>query len=130
MSPKQRASFVNVYTPETTKDWESHVSTSVQTQLRDLACRELAIPFTGRVLVSLRMNLRRPKSTPKSVQWPIMSRSDVDNLAKSILDAAQNAGLMVNDCLVTDLDVRKRFADDIHPEGVELDVTGMMDRGF
>jgi Holliday junction resolvase RusA-like endonuclease len=125
-TPKGRASFVHVYTDKVTVGWEEHVSTCIQTQIRELGRRDITLPFAGRVLITLRVNLRRPKSTPKTVLWPTKSRSDVDNLAKAILDAAQNAGVIANDCLVTDLYVCKRFADEDHPEGVELDLTGII----
>lgn len=118
--------YVHVYTPPTTATWETHIETCVRTQIRELNCRDLVLPFAGRVLMDVRFNFRRPKSTPLTVLWPTKSRSDVDNLVKAILDAVQNAGVMVNDCLVTDLNIRKRFADQDHPEGVEVDVTGIM----
>lgn len=128
VTPKGGRPFAQIYTDEQTRDWEERVVRYVQDQLRRLAAQddgqELALPFRGRVLVSLRFNLAKPKSYSASVTMPVTSRSDVDNLAKAVLDALQNAQVLANDNIVTDLVTCKRYADEEHPVGVEVDLTG------
>ncbi len=121
--------WIQFYTDEGTVTWEAWVAHRVVeqvTHLEVLGDSDLRLPFAGRVLVSLRFNFERPKSTPKSVLYPVKNRTDVDNLAKAVLDALQNARVLVNDNIVTDLTVIKRYADDAHPEGVEIDITALM----
>lgn len=117
---------MQVYTPSTTVDWETLVETSVRIQIHNLRRPDIVLPFRGAVWISLRFNLRRPKSTPKSVLWPTTSRADVDNLAKGLLDACESAGVFVNDRLVIALSTCKFFADADHPEGVEVDLSGVL----
>jgi Holliday junction resolvase RusA-like endonuclease len=120
--------WVQFYSDPATVDWEKYVSRRVLDQLDELAARDddiaIALPFTERCLVTLRFNLAKPKSTPKA-QFPVKSRTDVDNLAKAVLDSLQNAGLIANDNIITDLTVSKRYADEDHPEGVEIDITAL-----
>jgi Holliday junction resolvase RusA-like endonuclease len=132
VTPKDgRKAWVQIYTDEITVGWEERVEHQVKEQLvwltaQSLDDQVLTLPFRERVLITLRFNLDKPKSTPKSVLFPVKSRSDVDNLAKAVLDALQNAGVLCNDNIVTDLMVVKRYSDDAHPQGVEVDVTGLL----
>lgn len=120
--------YAQIYTDPQTREWEEHVEKQVRWQLDELGRRDddqaLTLPFRDRVVITLRFNVHRPASYPKSVTLPLKARGDVDNMAKSILDAMQNAGLFVNDRLITDLNLSRRYADAQHPEGVEADVTG------
>ncbi len=120
--------FAQIYTDPRTREWEDHVEAQVKRQLLILEQiddgQELVLPWDGRVIASLRFNVPRPASYPKSVTLPLKARGDVDNLAKSVLDAVQNAGVFANDRLVTDLLSFRRYADDQHPVGVEVDLTG------
>lgn len=81
-----------------------------------------SLPWTGRVMVNLRFNIRRPSSLPKKTQFPLKG-ADVDNLAKSVLDALQNVQLIGDDKTCTDLMACKRFEEKDHPEGVEVEIT-------
>lgn len=74
------------------------------------------------MIVNLRFNFTKPKSTPKKVTNKL-TKPDWDNLAKGVMDALQNLGLYRDDAQVTDCTTCKRFADADHPEGVEIDVT-------
>lgn len=120
--------WVQFYSDENTVTWEQWVAGQVTQQLIRLSVADgskAAMPFEGRTLISLRFNFVKPKSTPSSVLYPVKSRTDVDNLAKAILDALQNAQVLVNDNIVTDLTAIKRYVSDGHPEGVEIDITSV-----
>lgn len=77
------------------------------------------LPFTGRVIATLAFHLRRPASAPRRVRYPLR-KPDVDNLAKSVLDALVNVAVLNDDNIVTDLTISKRFAPPDAPEGVEI----------
>jgi len=120
--------WAQIYTPHETVGWEEMVVVQVRQQLVGLELAEpglarLPMPLSGRGLLWMRFNLPRPKSTPKSVRYPMKSRSDWDNLAKSAQDALQLAGLISNDAMITDGSVAKRFAEPGHPSGVEIELT-------
>lgn len=113
------------YTPENTVNWEQSVGWQVREQLTRIMMQDgvkLPLPIKGRVMADLRFNFTKPKSTPKRVTDKL-TKPDFDNLAKSIMDALQNIGFYQDDNLVTDCTIRKRFADDEHPEGVEVELT-------
>jgi Holliday junction resolvase RusA-like endonuclease len=125
-----KTGFVHTYTPETTVNWEQTVVWQVKQALAqvqmdsDISC----LPFAGRIVADVRINVERPKSLPKSVEFPMKSRpGDVDNLAKSVLDALQLAGIIEDDKTVTDLSAYKRFANSEHPEGVEVELISWID---
>jgi len=64
-------------------------------------------------IVPLRLELLFVFKTPKNVKknkYP-MVRYDVDNLAKSVMDAMEGE-LMENDCIVTELEVKKLYGHD------------------
>lgn len=123
----RRGEGVTVYTDETTLNWEQNVGWQVKQQLTALSLEpgggEVHLPFRGRVVADIRFNFERPASTPKKVQFPVKNRTDVDNLAKAILDSLQNVGVLANDNIVTDMDTRKRFVEPGHPQGVEVVLT-------
>lgn len=118
--------FVQTFTPDATVNWENTiawqakqalawVNVNYPSEITDLPCR-------GRVMADLRFNVVRPQSLPKKVQIPLKG-ADVDNLAKSVLDALQGMNVFHDDKQVTDLQVSKRFAEPGHPEGVEIELT-------
>ena len=67
-------------------------------------------PFEGPVTLFVVFHMRRPKR-PKNA-LPIV-RPDADKMVRAILDALQAAGVFHDDAQVTDLSVKKRYAD--HP---------------
>lgn len=126
---RRTPNFVQTYTPESTRTWEQIIVGQVKEQIAGLTAvlpaekLEGVFPFTGRIDADIRVNSVKPKSAPKSVQFPLKAQpGDVDNLAKSVLDALQLAGVIQDDKTVTDLTVYKRFADENHAEGVEVDL--------
>lgn len=122
--------FAQIYPDPRSAEWEDTIVRQVRSQLDRLAQaddgQELVLPFRERVIAVLRYNLVRPKSLPKSVTLPVHSKEDVDNLEKAIFDALQksDAGVLANDSQVTDVSHFKRYADEAHPVGVEVDLTG------
>lgn len=123
-----KTGFVHTYTPDTTVNWEQTIVWHAKQFMAWLALENpegrLAMPYTGRILADVRFNILRPKSLPKSVHYPMKSRpGDVDNLAKSVLDALQLAGIIDDDKTVTDLSTCKRFTSEGHDEGVEVELT-------
>jgi len=66
--------------------------------------------FDGPVRVRLVFVLRRPKSvSAKKRPWPSV-KPDVDNLAKTVLDALSAAVAWIDDSLVCILEVEKMYA--------------------
>jgi len=98
-------------------------------------------PVSSAVAVSVEVVLPRPKSRPRTGQhalyWhptedyplPIGGKwGDIDNYAKSALDALQAAGIIEDDCAVVELAVTKQAGTDVglyitlslvHPEHIE-----------
>lgn len=129
---RRTPNFVQTYTPETTVNWEQTIVSQVKHQIATITAMigpgQLdVLPFAGRIMADVRINSVRPKSASKSVEFPLKAQpGDVDNLAKSVLDALQLAGVIEDDKTVTDLTAYKRFADDEHPEGVEVELTAYL----
>ena len=67
-------------------------------------------PLTQTVEVSIVAMTKRPKSLPKREPGELARscKPDVDNIAKSALDALVQAGVLADDCQVCDLHVRRR----------------------
>lgn len=125
----RRGNFVQTYTPATTVNWEQTIvwqakQAMVAVQVSHPEDALDAFPFEGRILADVRFNVVKPKSAPKNTQYPLKAQpGDVDNLAKSVLDALQLSGTIADDKTVTDLTVSKRFVEPGHPEGVEVELT-------
>lgn len=118
--------FVQTFTPDATVNWEQAVAWQAKQALAHVAVNFPGdidlFPCTGRVIATLRFNVTRPQSLPKKTIYPLRG-ADVDNLAKSVLDALQNVQVIGDDKTVSDLQVCKRFEEPGHPEGVEIDLT-------
>lgn len=116
--------WVQFYTPAKTVKWEDHVAEHALMELRSVEVDgpEFTMPIQDhRIIASMRFNLRKPVSYPKSVIWHT-KKPDLDNYVKSILDALIKARVIEDDALVTDLILAKRYADDAHPPGVEVEL--------
>lgn len=119
------------YTPVQTVNWEGAIGWQAKQALTRMVIGHPGefdvLPLAGRLVVGLRFNIGRPKSLPKSVEYPVKTRpGDLDNMAKAVLDALQAVGIIKDDCQVTDMDAVKRFADEDHPEGVEIQLTAWL----
>lgn len=68
----------------------------------------------GAVEVGVMFYLARPASVRRAMPFV---RPDVDKLARSTLDALTTAQVLSDDATVTDLTVRKRYADNGRPPG-------------
>jgi Holliday junction resolvase RusA-like endonuclease len=122
---------IQTYTPDDTVSWEGNIGWQAKQALAALHQMHPGqfdvLPLANRLMIQLRFNIKRPQSLPKKVLYPMKSRpGDIDNLDKCVLDALQNVGVIRDDCQVTDLDSMKRFADQDHPEGVEIQITGWL----
>ena len=104
--PKGRPRFANgrVYTPKTTADFE-----------RDLRLAAPKSMLTGAIRVAIVVIVEIPKSWSKSKQKDAAiglirpaSRPDIDNYAKSILDAL-NDHTWLDDCQVFDLHIQRLY---------------------
>lgn len=117
----------HTYTPASTVTWEQSIGWQVREQLSRLAAEgvSLPLPLEGRVIIEMRFNFDKPKSTPKKVKHKL-KKPDYDNLAKSITDALQagemGVGVFRDDSQVTDCVILKRFSSAEHPQGVEIDL--------
>lgn len=129
VQPKGGKPFVQTYSDRKTVEYEEHVARTAMEQLSaalpDDGPYSLRVPFEGRLLISLRFNMRKPVSYPASVVHHL-KRPDLDNLVKSVLDGLQKGRVIVEDNQVTDLTASKRYEDDRHPEGVEIDITAFV----
>lgn len=115
-----------MYTPAKTQRWEEHVGEHALLELRSIELEgdeDFTLPIKDcRIIAFMRFNVRKPKSYPKS-KVHATNKPDIDNLAKAILDGLQAAGVIDDDHFVTDLTTMKRYADEEHPIGVEVDLT-------
>lgn len=118
--------FPSLYTPEKTKAWEEHVGQVALQQLRGVEVdgdEDFVLPVRDcRILVSMRFNLKKPASYPKSVVH-VTKKPDLDNLVKGVLDGLVQAGVIEDDNCITDMNISKRYADAVHPIGVEVELT-------
>ena len=125
ITPKGARPFPQFYTPKETAEWEEHVGQQALVSLRMAEVkgdRDFTLPIKGcRIVASLRFNIRKPKSYPKSVVHHV-TKPDVDNLAKAILDGLVMGRVLDDDNCITDLSIMKRYADIDHPIGVEVEL--------
>ena len=107
--PKARPRFTkkgHVYTPKTTKQFEMDIQFLTGKYLRD-CCGGLELPMIGPVNVSIHFYIKRPKTVKR--EYPCV-KPDLDNLAKSVLDAV-NGFVFKDDAQICDLKLRKEYVD-------------------
>lgn len=126
VTPKDRRPWVQFYDTDRNEAWEEHVGTTVLAQLRGVRVdgdRDFTLPLRDkRVMMTLRFYMRKPISYPKRVIHDVR-KPDVDNLAKGVIDGLVKGGILEDDNCITDLVVCKRYADEFHPVGVEIELT-------
>lgn len=124
--PRGKKPFVQFYTEKKSADWERTVADQARAQVLSATVEgdgaDFVLPLTGRVLMTVRFNLAKPKSYPKSVVHHT-KKPDIDNLEKAILDGLVQGRIIEDDGLVTDSVTMKRYVEPGHPEGVEIDLT-------
>ena len=119
--PKSRPRFSGgcVYTPKPTKDWETAAAAQIRAE-----SWSMRTPIADAVGVQIVCVYARPKKIPKAVDASTVLRSiwhtnqrcprpvgaDVDNLAKSCLDAISKAGVWIDDTQVYQLWSQKYYA--------------------
>ena len=99
-----RGKHTILYTPKATKEYEDHVA--------EVASKHL--PKTGIIMgpitISLIFYMKAPKKYTKKMNTPHVTRPDVDNLAKAILDGLEGV-IYKNDAQVTTLYAHKWYGD-------------------
>lgn len=100
----------HAYNPPSADAWKAAV--------RSAWASITAAPFPRAIRLRLRFILPRPKGhwttkgkLVKDAPAEPIGKPDVDNLAKAVMDALENAGAFPNDCAVLSLTVSKRYAD-------------------
>lgn len=93
--------FARAYTPKKTREWEAYAAEVLREAWGDekpinAACRAV-------VVAAWPTKDKRKWNTCKT------TRPDVDNVAKAVLDAAQAAGVLVDDARVVSLRVSKYY---------------------
>jgi len=70
----------------------------------------LAFPLTGPVALRIEFWLHRPKNRSKTVDVLPMVPPDLDKLARAVGDSLVNAGVIMDDSLIVDIRMTKRYA--------------------
>lgn len=106
---------VRTFTPEKTQIAETEL------RARFLPYQDRAFPQYTPVRFSIKILLTKSKHQKKAKHLPCI-RPDIDNLVKTIQDAA-NGILFYDDAQITTLNVRKRWTDDKNPEaGIRIEL--------
>jgi len=89
-------------------------------------------PLAGPVGVRMGFHLRAPKDAIRNPRggggpalkrrWPCGARTDLDNLAKPVLDVLTNLGWWMDDGQVVQLDVSKVYAEPNEPSRIDVTV--------
>lgn len=117
---------MQTYTPKKTANWEQEIGEQVGVMLARLRARgdlkAMDLPFTKRILVTMRTYVPKPASAPKK-EVHRLKKPDVDNYAKALLDALEKIHLIDDDKTITDLFASKRYATDAAPPGIDVEIT-------
>ena len=101
-----RGRFAKAYTPPKTAQWESDAS-------RVLCAYWNGPPIDQPVEVKIAAYRKRPKAMctkAKSSKSLCVTKPDIDNVCKIVLDSLVKAGVLGDDNLVTDMSAQKRWA--------------------
>jgi len=127
--PKGGRPFVQFYEEKKSAEWTEHVAEEAKGQVKKIPVagqgQDFVLPLQEcRVIITIRYNLTKPKSYPKRIIWPT-KKPDSDNLEKAVLDGLVQGRIIADDALVTDTYHYKRYADEQHPAGIEIDLTAI-----
>lgn len=86
-----------------------------------MATTEAPTPLAGPLKVKITFYLERPRSTLRD--YP-NSAPDVDKLLRGVFDSLQIAEVIMNDGQIVDVDANKLWADENHPPGAVIDISG------
>ena len=102
-----RGGHARVYNPDTADGWKAAVTSAG-------ASKRPEHPYDGAMSVRLIFYMPRPQRLSRKCDpngaLPCTAKPDVDNLAKSTLDAMTEAGWWADDALVAELHVVKLYA--------------------
>ena len=105
----KKSKFVRTYNPPSADEWKTSVRAAWAEARQE--------PFLRGLKISLRFVIARPAyhwnskgRLTVSAPAEIIGKPDVDNLAKSTLDALENAGAYHDDCAILSLSISKRYA--------------------
>lgn len=96
-------------------------------------------PFTGAVMTIVTVYIERRRQVKNGVTLetftpgsstvkPIGHESgDIEKHVRTLHDALQDVALLADDCIVTDLIARKRWASEAHPAGIEIEIRDALD---
>ena len=117
-----------VYDPGTAEGWKSSVAMAAKDKLDGLL-------LEGPLLVELVFRMPRPKMhfgkkglKERFACSLFTKKPDADNLAKAVLDAMTVIGVWKDDDQVTDLIIRKRYADPCGITGCQIRICELNDR--
>jgi Holliday junction resolvase RusA-like endonuclease len=99
-----RGAYTIMYTPPETKEYEAHVAKTASKHIPKTGM------IMGPIIISLTFYLKPPKKYTKKMGTPHVTRPDVDNLSKAILDGLESV-LYKNDAQVTTLYAHKCYGD-------------------
>lgn len=117
---RRKGAFVQTYTPKETLDYEQKIKECYETQIGQVRIDD--VPLKIRIIAYFRVPASYSKrKRQEAVQHIIKphNTTDVDNIAKVVLDAL-NKTAYSDDHYVTDLVIRKRYAEDPRLE-IEID---------
>lgn len=109
-----------MYTPQKTREAESEMAQCLEKFIRD----EEIIPYPKHqpLRVNLRFLCKRPKRLGKGDCEAKVTRPDLDNYIKLILDAANNSGLWHDDSQVVEILAQKLYCADYLEPTITLEV--------
>jgi Holliday junction resolvase RusA-like endonuclease len=99
--------------------WRKRISAAIRTQCP-------GVVFPGPVSVIATFSFERLGPSAQALSWPVTNAGanasgDLDKLTRNLLDAMEDSGLIVNDCMVVGLDVSKCWT--VASAGVHVEVT-------
>ena len=126
-APRPRAAYMNgrvrSYMPTKYQKWKSAAAFEFKRQTEQE-------PFDGPVKIKITFIYKRPKNLLRKKdpphRLPKATLPDIDNLAKSCLDALQDAGVLENDSTVVSLILHKYYGavgPDKIPEGDRIEIS-------
>lgn len=98
------------------RPWRDHVRDTI------LSHRAPTIPHDSYVTVETTFYLPRPKTIPPHKRKHPTVKPDIDKLQRALYDAITETHIWHDDCQITDVTSRKRYAD-TRPTGVLLTIT-------
>jgi len=107
--------FARMYTPAKTKKWEDRAEKIFRLNPQgDMEC--------GPLKVIVDVYFKRPARLPKkgAAQYNHITRADLDNCIKAVIDAMQNAELMQDDKQVVRITASKWYTSSDDPARVEV----------